>query len=270
MEILIPVLVLGGLGIIFGVGLAQAAKKFCVITDPRLEKVIALLPGANCGACGMPGCMGFAEGLIHGSCTVDRCVLSAEEPRKKIAAVLGLEIKNKIKSVAVLHCYGGKERVKDKFVYNGTNDCCAASLVMGGPKSCVFGCIGFGSCARACPFGAIIMGEDGLPKVDESKCTACGRCVDACPKKLFSLVAVSKLHAVRCKSLDFGKKVMEVCSAGCIGCGKCQKACPTGAIKIIDNLSVIDYHICDNRGECFKVCPTKSIAKRENKKWVNN
>src|SRR3989338_2333616 len=269
MNILIPILSLSGLGIIFGVGLAIAAKKFCVVTDPRLQKILEKLPGANCGACGMPGCMGFAEALIKGTCSVEKCAVSDEEKRKEIAQILGVEAKVKIKKVAVLHCHGGNKRAKDKFVYTGIKDCIAANQVMGGPKACSYGCIGYGTCARACPFGAITMNEEDLPVVHQDKCTACGACVAACPKLLFTLVPTSKVYAVRCKSLDLGKAVMEACSVGCIACRKCEKACPVCAIKVINNLAVIDYNICDNRGECFKVCPTNCIAKKVNRIWSN-
>lgn len=267
MNILVPILTLGGLGVFFGMGLALASKKFCVTGDPRIEKIYARLPGSNCGACGMPGCMGFAEGLIKGTCTVDKCALSDEAARQDIAMILGVEVKKKIKQVAVLHCNGGSKRVKNKFIYNGIKDCISANAIMQGPKACVYGCIGYGTCVAACPFGAISMNEEGLPVVNEDKCTACGKCVAICPKKLFSLAPVTKVYAVRCKSLDFGKKVLDVCSVGCIACHKCEKACPVKAIQIIDNLAVFDYHICDNRGECFKVCPVNAIARKENKLW---
>lgn len=267
MNIFISILVLGGLGVIFGVGLAIASKKFCVKLDPRIEEIFEKLPGANCGACGMPGCIGFAEALIHGACAIEKCAVSQEATRTEIAKILGVEAKTKIKKIAVLHCNGGSSRVKDKFVYEGVKDCIDAAMVMGGPKACVYGCIGYGGCAKVCPFGAITMSADGLPVVDENKCNACGKCAAACPKKLFSLVPAGKNYAVRCKSLDLGKDVMKVCSVGCITCHKCEKACPVKAIKIIDNLSVIDYTICDNRGECFKVCPVNTIAKKEHKAW---
>jgi Na+-translocating ferredoxin:NAD+ oxidoreductase subunit B len=268
MNILIPVLILGSLGIIFGIGLAVAAKKFCVVTDPRLEKVFSRLPGANCGACGMAGCMGFAEGLIKGNCTVEGCVVSTEAVRHDIAGMLGIEAKTKTKKLAVLHCHGGSLRVKNKFVYRGIKDCLSASLIMSGPKSCAYGCIGYGNCARACPFGAISMNDENLPVVNPDKCRACGKCVAACPKKLFSLLVSTKVYAVRCKSLDIGRNVSAVCPVGCIACRKCEKACPVKAIQIIDNLPVIDYNICDNRGECFKVCPTRAIAKKERSGWI--
>lgn len=269
MDILIPILILGGLGIFFGIGLALAAKKFCVYVDPRLEEIFAHLPGANCGACGLAGCIGFAEGLIQGTCTIERCAVSRQETKEKIAGILGTEAKTQIKKTALLHCNGGKLRAKDKFIYSGIKDCISANLVLGGPKACVYGCIGFGTCAKVCLFGAIRMNDEDLPVVDEDKCTACGKCVTACPKSLYTLAPEDKNYCVRCKSLDFGKKVTEVCSVGCIACRKCEKACPVKAIKIIDNLSVIDYNICDNRGECFKVCPVNTIAKKENKLWVS-
>lgn len=251
----------------FGAALALAAKKFCLPTDPRLQKVFEKLPGANCGACGMPGCMGFAEALIQGTSTPERCTVSEEEPRKEIADILGVKVGVKIKKVAVLHCNGGSVRAKDKYEYQGIRECEAANLLMEGPKACVYGCIGFATCAKVCPFGAIWMNEEDLPVVDEDKCTACGKCVTACPKKLFSLVPVEKKYAVRCKSLDLGKVVLGACSVGCIACGKCVKACPVGAIKVIDNLALIDYTKCENKGECFKVCPTKAIAEKKEKQW---
>ena len=268
-NILFPILTLSGLGVAFGAGLAIAAKKFCVVADPRLEKIYAKLPGANCGACGMPGCMGFVEALIQGTCTVERCAVMEEEARKEIAEILGVDVKTKVKTAAVLHCYGGSKRVKDKYVYTGARDCILAHLLGGGPKECFYGCIGYGDCARVCLFGAITMSEEELPVVNENKCTACGACVAICPKKLFSLVSVSKAYTARCKSLDFGKKVLEVCAVGCIACRNCEKACPTGAIKVVNNLAVIDYDICDNRGECFKVCPTKTIAVKEDRVWIS-
>lgn len=261
-EILIPILTLGGLGLIFGVGLAIAAKKLCAAGDPRLENILTHLPGANCGACGMAGCIGFAEGLIQGQCSVERCGVTDEENRQEIAKILGVEAKPKVKRVAVLHCNGGN-KVKDKFIYKGIPDCIAANLLQGGQKACVYGCLGFGTCVKACPFGAIAMGNDGLPVVIEDKCTACGKCVQACPKKLFSLIPRDKKFYVACSSQDFGKAVLDVCPVGCITCGKCVRACPVKAMSLKDNLAVFDYKICQNYGECCKVCPTHAILKRE-------
>jgi len=262
MDIIIPVAVLGVLGLLFGVGLAVAARKFCIESDPRLDKVFSKLPGANCGACGMPGCMGFAEGLIKGKCSVEGCAVTEEEDRKAIAGILGVSLSQKVRTIAALHCNGGSLRVKDKHVYRGIEDCTAANLVMGGQKACIFGCLGLGTCARVCPFQAITMSQEGLPVVDKDKCRACNKCVEACPKKLFSLIPVSHTVYVACSSHDIGKDTRAVCPVGCIACKKCEQVCPYDAIHVIDNLAVIDYAKCTSCGECVKVCPVKTILIR--------
>lgn len=268
-EIIIPILALGVLGVLFGVGLALAAKKFYVTTDPRIEQIVSYLPGVNCGACGMAGCMGFAEALVQGVSVLESCVGTQEESRISISKIMGIEVRSKIKNVAVLHCNGGSLRAKNKYIYQGVKDCISANQVLGGQKLCGYGCIGYGTCAKICPFGAIEMSGEDLPVVIEEKCKACGKCVEACPKKLFSLAPVSKNFLIRCKSLDLGKKVMNVCSVGCIACRKCEKACPVKAISVVDNLAVIDYNKCGNYGECFNVCPNKTIAKKDKYIWVD-
>lgn len=262
MEIILPIIVLSSLGILFGLGLAFASKKFCVAEDPRLTGIIKCLPGANCGACGKPGCIGFAESLIQGEASVNSCVATEDEERREISKILGVALKEKIKTAAVLHCGGGR-KVKGRFIYDGIKTCAASNLIMGGHKACLYGCLGFGDCSRVCPFGAITMGEEELPVVDENKCTACGKCVAICPKNLFSLIAADKPYYTNCSSLDLGKKVMSVCKVGCIACRKCANSCPHKAIEIKNNLAVFDYSKCKNAGVCFTVCPTKAIAKRE-------
>ena len=262
MEILLPLLTLGSLGLFFGLGLALASKKFCVRVDPRQERVLDKLPGSNCGACGQAGCMGFSEALIQGNCTVNSCAVMKQESRLEVAGILGVELEEKVKRVAVLHCNGG-EKVKDKFEYDGIKDCNAAGLIMGGQKACVFGCLGLGSCAKVCPFHAISMNKEiGLPEVDKDKCTACGKCVAICPKKLFVLTEVNKPVYIACSSHYKGKAVMEFCKVGCIGCGKCEKQCPPNLYKLKDNLPEIDYKNYVDCDDCINVCPTKTIRKR--------
>jgi RnfABCDGE-type electron transport complex B subunit len=261
MEIISAVLVLGFLGLLFGIGLAVASRKLAVQVDPKLEELHHLLPGSNCGACGNPGCFGFAENLLGGKSSPDACRVCSDEVKEKIAGLMGLKLEKQSRKVAVLHCAGGS-KVKDKYIYDGVNDCVSANLVLGGQKSCVFGCLGFGTCQKACPFGAISMSDDGLPVVDKDKCRACNKCVLACPKKLFSLVSISHGVYVGCSSHDSGKDVKAVCPVGCIGCKLCEKACKFDAIHVLDNLAEIDYHKCTSCGECVKICPTKAIKVR--------
>jgi Na+-translocating ferredoxin:NAD+ oxidoreductase RNF subunit RnfB len=262
MEILIPILTLGILGLIFGIGLALASKKLAVQVDPRLEKIHGLLPGSNCGACGGAGCFGFAEALLSGKMEASACRVSAEQVKEQIARLLGKKLEKEVKKIATLHCFGGS-RVKERFLYQGIKDCLSANLVLGGQKECVFGCLGFGTCVEVCPFDAIKMSEDGLPLVDKNKCRACGKCVLICPKKLFTLIPVTHDVYIACSSYDLGKDTHLVCSVGCIACRKCEQVCPSDAIHVVDNLAVIDYQKCTSCGECVKICPTKTIRRRE-------
>ncbi|MDD4980621.1 MAG: RnfABCDGE type electron transport complex subunit B [Candidatus Omnitrophica bacterium] len=261
MEILIPILTLGVLGLLFGVGLALASKKLAVHVDARLEKIHGLLPGSNCGACGGAGCFGFAESVLSGKLKIDACRVSSDETKKQIAEALGRKLQKIEKAVAVLHCAGGT-KVKDRFLYSGIEDCVAANLVLGGQKECVWGCLGFGSCVRVCPFDAIKMSDTGLPVVDKDKCKACNKCVLICPKKLFTLVPVTHDVYVACSSHDLGKDTRLVCPVGCIACRKCEQVCPVDAIHVIDNLAIIDYNKCTSCGKCIEVCPVKCIIRR--------
>jgi Na+-translocating ferredoxin:NAD+ oxidoreductase RNF subunit RnfB len=261
MEILIPILILGSLGLLFGVGLGIASKKLAVQADPRIEKVHGLLPGTNCGACGGAGCFGFAEGLLSGKFSLAGCKVSTDAQKEKIAGFLGQKIEKTAKKVAAPRCFGGK-KVKDKFIYQGLRDCAAANLVLGGQKECFYGCLGFGSCVKICPFGAITMSVEDIPVVNEVKCKACTKCVLVCPKKLFTLTPVSSTVYVACASRDCGKDTLGCCPVGCIACGACVKACKFNAITITSNLAVIDYEKCTSCGDCIKVCPAKTIKKR--------
>ncbi len=262
MEILIAILILGLLGLVFGLGLAVASKKFAVQVNPKLEEVQQLLPGSNCGACGNPGCFGFAENLVSGKGQLESCRVCNDESKAKIAKLLGLALVKQNKKIATLHCNGGL-RVKDRYLYNGINDCISANLVLGGQKSCVFACLGLGTCVKACPFGAIQISAQGLPVVDKIKCRSCNKCVLACPKRLFSLVSVTNTVYIACSSHDFGKEVKNVCPVGCVACRLCEKTCKFDAIHVVDNLAVIDYHKCTSCQDCVKVCPAQTIRVKE-------
>ncbi|MFH1398101.1 MAG: RnfABCDGE type electron transport complex subunit B [Candidatus Omnitrophota bacterium] len=261
MDIIIPALILGGLGLAFGIGLILASKKFSVTGDPRLDKILTLLPGANCGACGKAGCLGFAEGLLSGEIDIQKCKVNTDNNKQEIAKVLGQKLDKKIRLNAILRCNGGI-KVKDKFSYTGLINCSEAILALGGQKECFFGCLGFGDCSRVCPFGAIKMSKEFLPVIDSQKCLACNKCVEVCPKKLFFLGPYSSSVYVACSSRDPGKDTRIVCSVGCIACRICEKTCKYDAIHIVDNLAIINYNKCISCGDCVKVCPAKTIRIR--------
>jgi Na+-translocating ferredoxin:NAD+ oxidoreductase RNF subunit RnfB len=263
-SVIVPVIALVGMGVFFALILAYAAKKFHVPQDPMIDKILIHLPGVNCGACGKAGCLGFAQALLAGELDLHSCASAAAESRKSIAELLGLRFEEKTKLVASLHCCGGN-RAKDKYLYGGLKDCLAASLILGGQKECKYGCLTYGTCVKACPYDAIEMTGDSFPRVIEEKCTACGLCVQVCPKGLYALIpgAIEKAGiVVACSSKDIGKVVMSACPAGCIACRRCEKACPHAAIQVIDNLARIDYEKCSGCLECVKACPTKVIKIR--------
>ena len=253
------ILGLGGLGLLAGLGLGAASKKFAVEVDPRVEAILEALPGANCGGCGFPGCSGMAEAMARGDAGITGCPVSAPEAVKAIAEILGVEAETREPLVARVLCAGGRGKAAEKFRYHGVEDCRAAALVAGGSKACSYGCLGLGTCARSCPFGAITMGPQGLPVIDEDRCTSCGNCVAACPKQIIRLLPLNQRVTVRCSSHDKGAAVKKKCTAGCIGCGLCKKACPFDAIEMDRFLARIVPEKCRQCGLCVGKCPTKVI-----------
>ena len=247
------------LAIVFGVGLAIASRVFAVETDPRVDKVLGLLPGANCGSCGKAGCANLAEEIVKGLAPPDGCPVTTAEARKAIGQAIGKDVAVTERMVAVLLCNGGT-KVDSKHQYNGVPDCRGAAMLHGGYKQCDYGCLGLGSCVEACPFEALRMGDGGLPEVIEERCKACGKCVESCPKSLFVLQPISKTVHVRCRSCDKGAYTKKVCPVGCIGCKKCEKECPFQAITVSNFLATIDYTKCKACGKCVKVCPQGVIA----------
>ncbi|MDI6799364.1 MAG: RnfABCDGE type electron transport complex subunit B [Actinomycetota bacterium] len=253
---------LGGTGLIMGGLLAVASKVFYVEVDARVELIRAVLPGINCGACGLPGCDGAAEAIVAGEASNTACVAGGSDVAKQIGALLGMDVSEVtgVANKALVRCGGGKNEVAHRYIYDGQHDCQMAQQVSGGPLLCPYGCLGLGSCITSCPFVAITLGEDGLPKIDWDKCTSCGACVKACPRGIISLVAEDKEVHVLCRSHNAGKEVRAVCKKGCIACKACEKVCEFDAIHVIDNLAVIDKDKCTDCKKCVEKCPTGCLA----------
>lgn len=258
---------LAAMGAVFGVVLGVAGKKFAVEVDPRVEQILALTPGANCGSCGLAGCAAFAEAVVAGDVKPNACKPGGASLAEQIGALLGSDLQDSYeeRKVAQLLCQGGYEQAKLMYEYTGIHDCHAALANFKGPKICNFGCVRLGSCAQVCPFGAIQMGSDGLPVVDYYRCTGCGKCVEECPQNLYELVGITHEVNVRCKNTDKGKIARLACTTACIKCKLCEKNCPEGAVHVVPSgsgsLAVIDYGKCTNCGVCAAICPTKAIHK---------
>ena len=260
MEIIInSIIVLGLLGFIFAGLLALAAQYFKLEEDPRLGAIIAVLPGTNCGACGSAGCHNFAEKLIRGEVQVSGCVSGGQAVADGLAKIMGQENLVVHMNVATVQCGAKEEQRKKKARYSGVMTCAAADMIDAGGLFCRYACLGYADCFRVCPYGAIKM-EGGLPVIDPEKCTACGKCVDACPRKIIFLRPFSNRVAVACASKDPGAYVRKICPVGCIGCLICEKLVPE-VFKVEDNLAVMDYSKTgiDCRPAIEK-CPTKCIV----------
>lgn len=253
---------LAGLGAIFGVGLAFAAQKFAVKTDPKIEMVRDALPGANCGACGFAGCQGYAEAVAtNPDISVTLCSPGKASVAEAIARITGKTAGAVEPNYARVMCQGGCSNSMTAFKYEGVRDCRAAVLAGRGGKSCDYGCLGYGTCAAVCPFGAITMNSNDIPVIDIIKCTGCRKCEIACPKKVIEVLPASKtLVVVACHSKDKGVDTKKNCDAGCIACGKCVKICPYDAASIANNVSRIDIDKCTACGLCVAPCPTKTIV----------
>lgn len=259
-QIISAVLIVGGTGLLFGCILAVASVIFKVEGNEKAERILEVLPGANCGGCGYAGCSAYAEAAAEGKAPVNACSVGKAAVAEKIAEIMGGSVPDSEPMRAYVLCSGTCDVAKNKYEYAGIADCNAANMLAGGEKSCRFGCIGLGSCAAACQFGAITL-KDGAAYVDAEKCVACGKCVEACPKNIITLVPQKAKYVVSCSSKERGAAVMAACKAGCVACGLCQKVCPSGAIKVEDNLAKIDYSLCTSCGLCAEKCPKKIIHK---------
>ena len=257
--IITATVIVGVVGLIVGLFLGIAAISFKVEVDEREEAILEVLPGNNCGGCGYAGCSGLAAAIVKGEAPVNACPVGGESVGNKIAEIMGVESQAGNKQVAFVHCKGDCNKAKTDYKYYGVEDCRMVAFVPGGgPKTCNYGCLGYGNCVKACPFDAIHI-VDGIAVVDKEACKACGKCVAACPKNLISLVPYDAKHIVACSSKDKGPVAMKACEVACIGCGLCKKNCPNDAIEVVDFHAVIDQEKCTKCGKCAEVCPKKCI-----------
>lgn len=259
--VLTSILILGGVGLTFAILIAVANARLRVWEDPRIDVVTSMLPNANCGACGLPGCRAFAEQAVAGSIAPARCTVSSAEGVAAIASYLGVAAGEAVRRVARLYCAGGRSVAGTRAEYRGVPSCAAAAAVAGGGKGCAWGCLGFGDCAVACDFGAIRMNEEGLPVVDPARCTACGDCVDACPKSLFALHDAAQHLLVQCRNLRTGDAVLADCRVACTACGKCVQDSPPGLISVATGVAVINLdQVALEEARATSRCPTGAIV----------
>lgn len=260
-SLLVAPAIMVGIGLFFGMILAIAQRFLKVDEDPRIEATNELLPGTNCGACGQPGCLPFAEKLVTGEVDPGQCTVSTDEAIEQIAEYLQVDAGRQEKLVARLRCGGGSLQANQIAEYRGFEGCRAAAVVSGGGKGCAWGCLGLADCEAACTFDAIHMNANGLPQVDTEKCRACPDCVAACPRDLFELVPISQKLYVQCNIPLDGEAATQLCRVACDACGKCVADAAPGLIHMENNLPVIDYASgAEARPEAVFRCATRSIV----------
>ncbi|MDD4219395.1 MAG: RnfABCDGE type electron transport complex subunit B [Sphaerochaetaceae bacterium] len=262
MNILFAFLIIASLGLLLGLGLAVAAKKLAVKKDERAEEILAVLPGANCGACGYPGCAGYASALSKGEAENGLCSPGGAETSAAVAEILGIEASAvHERMVAFVHCRGNNELTQRDYHYQGIEECSGAYMLFQGDSSCKYGCLHLGSCMRVCPTNAISRDALGNMRVDPDACIGCLKCTLVCPTKVIRMIPARGSHAIACNSLDKGGVVRKICSVGCIGCKICEKKFPDSGCTVTNFLSEIDYESPMTQiGEAAQACPTSCIV----------
>lgn len=258
-TIIIAALITGIAGIIIGLFLGIAGEKLHVEVDEREVKIREALPGNNCGGCGYAGCDALAKAIVLLEAPVNACPVGQAPVADKIAKIMGSDNVTTVKKTAFVRCVGDCDATKTTYNYVGPDSCkMMKTLPDGGPKSCTYGCLGGGECVKACEFDALKV-INGVAVVDKEKCTACGKCILACPRDIIELVPYDSHIRVACSSKDKGKDVKAACSLGCIGCTLCTKQCNENAITVKNFLAHIDYDKCIQCGKCMEKCPAKII-----------
>jgi Na+-translocating ferredoxin:NAD+ oxidoreductase RNF subunit RnfB len=248
------------LAFVLGTALGFFGEFFAVPQNPLAGQIREVLPGANCGACGFPGCDNYAAAIASGGAGISSCTVGGAAVAEKLSAIMGVSA-SVVPVVAVLACQGSKAHAPVKGNYTGLQTCRGAKLSSGGTKLCAWGCLGFGDCSLVCQFGALSMGEDGLPKVDYAKCTGCKVCVGECPQGLLREIPKERQGSLAlCSNRNSIKSmVMKTCKTGCIKCELCVKNCPQQCITMQNAVPVINYDLCTSCGTCVEKCPTKVL-----------
>lgn len=266
--IFLAVIVLGVLGLVSALVLFYASHRFAVHEDPRIGQVAAVLPQANCGGCGYPGCSGFAAACVkaadQGSLDGKLCPVGGQAVMEQVADIVGLSVVASAPKVAVVRCNGSCENRPRIAEFDGMPTCRVQQMLGMGETACPYGCLGCGDCVAACQFGAIsINPSTGLPEVDEEKCTACGACAKACPRGVIEIRLKGpkgRRVVVLCNNKDKGAVANKACKSACIGCGKCVKTCEKfQAITLENNLAYIDAEKCKMCRKCEEACPKGAI-----------
>ena len=263
MSVLIAFLIVGILGLLLGLGLAIADKKFAVEKDEKLIALEESMPGANCGGCGYAGCQAYAEAVYKGEAKPGLCSPGGDQLARKMGEILGIQVEDVEKKVAFVFCRGNSEVTKTDYEYKGMTDCNAAALLQGGPSGCKEGCLHLGSCIAVCPVGAISKDEKGNVVVDKEKCIACGKCVAICPNHVIKLIPYSLQYVCACNNHENGAKVRKTCQVGCIGCKMCELKVEGSPFKVESFLSVNDSNAPqDSAAQAAAICPEECIVER--------
>ena len=258
-EIFFPILIISIISIISGLCLSIASVVMKVPQNKKIDEILKVLPGANCGACGFSGCEGYAKALAEGKSTPGLCSPGGDVVSKKLSNILGCDEKKVDKKIAYIACNGTCNNTKPTTIYNGMSSCSAATLINNNNGTCPYGCLGFGDCVNTCKYNAITV-ENNIAKIDANKCIGCGMCVKTCPKNIIKLIKIKNQSIVNCSNNDKGPSTKKACKVGCLGCKLCEKTCKYNAIKVENNLANIDINKCTGCGECREICPNSCIS----------